>query len=526
VANTILSWYYSHPPIVPSVRRPPKAQPLRFLALSRRLIIALTAYLFAFLLLSAATGLLRGSPRGAADNGDGYRLYCGAGLVPATPDIRSDWKGGVVLEFSTGQPRCPNPIVSSGLDMLQLASPSAPGQWSLSTLGWLYVAAAAAATAVAAWAATAVSLNRLIAPISALIPLAEPAFNRFFLSTYSEPAGLLGVYVLLLGAAAIAVTDRTHRAERVGALALVITGGGLGATAKVAYIPVLAIAALICAATTVQVGRARSGARLVGPLAAIFMVAFCVGPIKASLDWQTRNDAVVNAHNLAFTLLIAEVGPNAAPGLGLPNAAANYVGQAFFPQGGVAVPGSRLIAADPARVRFAAYQELAHHPAALARAVLLGLQATQGRTLDYLPVRPWTPAAQPTAIGATVGEQGANASQLRAWLDTMPAPWWPSLLTTLSFLAGALTVFRRRTGLVAALTRIAALAATTAVALTVIAVLGDGYFEIAKHVWLVAYLLDVGLVALACATVSTVIQATPGRRTRSSASRQARLLPS
>ena len=50
-----------------------------------------------------------GTPVGVADNGDGARLYCGAGLTPAHPEARSNWQGGVVLDFTHGRPGLPGP---------------------------------------------------------------------------------------------------------------------------------------------------------------------------------------------------------------------------------------------------------------------------------------------------------------------------------------------------------------------------------------------------------------------------------
>jgi hypothetical protein len=49
--------------------------------------------------------------------------------------------------------------------------------------------------------------------------------------------------------------------------------------------------------------------------------------------------------------------------------------------------------------------------------------------------------------------------------------------------------------------RLAALAAASAVGLVATAVLGDGYFEIAKHTWLAAYLLAVTGTSLVLAVV-------------------------
>jgi hypothetical protein len=54
---------------------------------------------------------------------------------------------------------------------------------------------------------------------------------------------------------------------------------------------------------------------------------------------------------------------------------------------------------------------------------------------------------------------------------------------------------------VRALGRVAAFGAVSAVGLVAAAVLGDGYFEIAKHTWLAAYLLAVTGTSLVLAVV-------------------------
>jgi hypothetical protein len=71
---------------------------------------------------------------------------------------------------------------------------------------------------------------------------------------------------------------------------------------------------------------------------------------------------------------------------------------------------------------------------------------------------------------------------------------------------------------------VAALAAVSAVGLVAAAVLGDGYFEIAKHTWLAAYLLTVtavavllGLAVIAARRTFAVIEPLWKRRARAAA---------
>lgn len=449
---------------------------------------ALLAGVLSALVVVASVGLL-GTPDGAADNGDGSRLYCGAGLTPLTPGSRSNWMGGVVLGFATGAAACPDPIVSSALPVLRLATVGSGSTFSLRRLGLLYALGVGIVTAGAAWVLGARA--RLLVLLPALVPLAGLTFSRFFVSTFSEPAALLGTYALCLGAAVIAVTGRDERAARVTGLVLVADGGLFAATAKASCLPLLAAAVVVCVATTVG-GRAGRGAGLV---AAALLVAMAVAPVAAVEQWQDRRAAFVNVHNLVFTVVLPEVGADALAPLELPAAALPFGGRSYFPYGPAGVPGAPVIAADPSGTRLAAYRVLAAHPTAVAGAVGLGLEATLGASLRYLPATPWTASTTPAVLGATVGEQGAYGAQLHAWLDGLAVPWLPGLVAVLGVGLG-IVAGRHDDPLVRGLARLAALAAVSAVGLVVTAVFGDGFFEIAKHVWLAAYLLEVTGAAL------------------------------
>jgi hypothetical protein len=463
-----------------------------------RLTVAIVAGAVAALVVAVSLGL-PAAPAGAGDNGDGPRLYCGAGLLPLTADGRSNWKGGVVLAFATGKPACPDPIVSSALPMLRLATVGSGATWSLARLGLLYAVAVGLVTALAAWALG--PALRLVVLLPPLVPLAGLTFSRFFVSTFSEPAGLLGTYALLLGAAVVAATDRTERPERSTGLLLIAAGGVLAATAKTSYLPLLAVAAVLSAATAVQIG-ARPGRRdrWVGLAVAAMMVVLAVAPVLASLKWQERRYAAVNAHNLIFTAVLPGVGDAALAPLGLPAAAEAFAGRAYYPAGTDGVPGASAIAADPARARVAAYRVLAAHPLVAAGAVGLGMAATLGAGLTYLPSAPLTPTSVGPPLGTTVGEQGAYHDQLQSWLDGLAVPWLPLVVAFLGVVLGILTV-RRGSPLVRALSLLSALAAVSAVVLVTTAVVGDGFFEIAKHVWLSAYLLEVTAAAAVLAGI-------------------------
>ena len=445
--------------------------------------------LAALMVVVVALGL-PAAPAGAGDNGDGFRLFCGAGLVPATPDGGANWRGGVVLDFTTGGPECPDPTVSSALTILRLATAGSGPTWSLAALGLAYALAVGLVTAVAAWAAA----RRSLVLLPALVPLAGLPFSRFFVSTYSEPAGLLGAYAVVLGVGVLAVTEREWRAERAVALLLVSGGGLLAATAKTAYLPVLLLALAVCAGSLLILPGPRWRSRLVGPGLAVVVALLAVGPMTAAVQWQQRTYAVANTHNLVFTLVLPEVGDGALEPLGLPAAAAASAGHAYYPGGADGYPGADVLAADPAAVRAAAYRVLLARPDAVARAVGTGLTATLGAGLTYLPSEPLTAGTTAPALGTTSGEQGADRRQLLGWLASLPVPWLPVAVALAGAAAGVL--LRGRGPLVAGLARTAGLAAVAAVGLVAVAVLGDGYFEIAKHVCLAAYLLAVTATAL------------------------------
>lgn len=473
----------------------------------RRVALALAVAVACFASLVAVLGLLS-DPVGAGDNGDGGRLYCGAGLVPDVPGGGAAWQGGVVLEFLRAEP-CPEPIPSSALPVLRAAAGEVAGTWSLTELAWSYASLVASVAGAAAWASSAVSLRRAAVLLPPALALLDADFARFFASTYSEPAGLLGAFAVFCGVGVLGVTGRRDRPERAVGLLLVAGGGLFAAAAKAGYAPLAVVAVAACAVTAVALGPADRGwsVRLVGPLTALLVVVAAYGPIGSALTYQSQAFGAINAHNLVYTMLLEEH-PGATRALGLPADAAASGGLSFYTAGSTGLPGAAQVAAQPAETKRRAWRSLAEHPTALARAVGVGVQATRGRSLPYLPSQPYSSTSRPPNQPA-IGEQGAEAASLRPWLDSMGAPWWPSAVLVLGLAAGALGLSRRGR-LWSAAARTAGLAALAAVGLSAAAVLGDGYFEIAKHVWLAAYAVDVAALSLVLAPAAAVIRRSSG----------------
>lgn len=485
----------------------------RVIATWGRAAAALAAGLVGCVVVLAATGLLTGSVVGAADNGDGRRIACGAGLYPDTPNGQAFHQGAVVIDYVRG-PACPSvllgfpPQPSSALTLLRVASVGDTDPWPLTRLGWLYAALAGLVTAAAAWCATAAGPSRVLALVPALTPLAHPDFARFFVSTFTEPAGLLGVYAVCAGTSALLVLPTVCRGARVGAATIVAAGGVLAATAKPGYLPVLAVAAVVVAFTALPLcaRQARWSGRVVGPVLALAAVLVALPTVQAARTWLPDAYPAVNAHNVAFTLVLPEVGLDALGPLGLPPSLGAYSGRGFWnPVEPYDLPGWQAAVGDrPAQVQRAAWSQLVTHPDALARATLTALAATQARGLPYLPADPYLPGSAPAGLPDQPGIQGFTAPAFRAWLDTLPTLWWPPLLTAIGVGAGLIGC-RARRGSPAAFAGLAGVSATTALGVAVVAVVGDGYYELAKHVWLAAYLVDVTMCALAVAAFAALI---------------------
>ena len=90
--------------------------------------------------------------------------------------------------------------------MLRAATLGNDGSMALQTVAWWYVALVGLVVAVAAWAASASGPWRAAVLVVPVAPLALAPFARFFLSTYGEPAGLLGTLAVTCGIAAVLVT--------------------------------------------------------------------------------------------------------------------------------------------------------------------------------------------------------------------------------------------------------------------------------------------------------------------------------
>jgi len=507
----------------PSTTPAPRAlRPVPRLLLAVGVALVVTAALVGRLGLVGGGGAL-----GAADNADGARLFCTVGLTPYTTDGIASGHGIVVTEFRTGGRPCrvPTPVTSGGVVLdaaVALAarfdpSPAAPDgttRFGLEVLARVYAGLFGLGAGLATWAAAGATARRrvgrvVLVVVPPLAPLlAVPWWSRFLVSTYGEPAGLLGAAWLAWGLLVVALSRAPDRAVRVTALGLVAAGGVVAVTAKPGFLPVGVATVVACALVTV--GVRRWWRHVPGLVAAVVVVALALAPVLAGIRYQDALYEVPNTHDLVFTAILPESGPAALPALGLPPQAARASGEHFYLDLGRDVPGwDETPGPRTTAIRTAARRWVAQHPAVALAMVRRGLDATLRPQVRYLVS---TTAGARTVSGslpvAPVPEGAQHVEVTFAWLDGLPGRWLPPAVVVVALLAAASTVllprFSRRLGAARGLLRAAGVLAAAAVGTVLLATLGDGYVELTKHVWLASYLLLVAGTVLVGALVAAL----------------------
>jgi hypothetical protein len=493
-----------------------------------RVLLAVGVALVVVAGLVGRLGLVGDAALGAADNADGARLFCIVGLVPDAADGVASGHGVVVTEFRTGGPPCrvPAPLTSAGVVLeatVALAarlggSPVAPDGTTRFRLEWLagaYALLFGLGAGVATWAVAGARAPRrvgrvLLVVVPPLAPLlAVPWWARFLVSTFGEPAGLLGAAWVAWGLLAVALTRATDRVARVTALGLVVAGGLVVVTAKPGFLPVGLVAAAACACVTV--GVRRWWRRVPGLVAAVVAVGLAASPVLAGIAYQDELYVVPNTHDLVFTAILPESGPGPLPALGLPPEDWRASGEHYYLEGGKDVvgwdetPGPRTTA-----LRAAARHWVATHPALAAAMVRRGLDATLRPQVPYLASRTAGPRTVSGMVPVPPAPEGAQHMAVTfAFLDGLPGRWLPPSVVVVGLLAAVSTVLLprpgRRLGAARGLLRAAGVLAAAAVGTVLLATLGDGYVELAKHVWLASYLLVVtGTVLVGALAVALV----------------------
>ncbi|WP_018335431.1 hypothetical protein [Actinomycetospora chiangmaiensis] len=491
---------------------------------ARRVLVAVGIALVVTIAVLGRIGVVAGEPVGAADNADGVRLFCTARLAPDATDGRASGHGIVVDAFRTGGPECrlPAPVTSGGVILRATVALTAGDAFDLSRLATAYAALLGLGAGVAAWAAGRRPGPAVAVVVPPLLPLlVVPWWSRFLVSTYAEPAGLLGAAWCVWGLLVVALTRPVDRSARLAAIGLVAVGGVVAATAKPGFMPVGVAAVAAVALVTVGTGRRWWWRRGPAQVAAALAVGIAASPVLAGIRYQDALYEVPNTHDLVFTAILPESGPAPLPALGLPAAAFRASGEHYYLYEGRDVrgwdetPGPRTL-----ELRSAARRYVAEHPVLLARMVHRGLVITVRPQIPYLVS---TTAGDRTVDGSLPVPEVPEAAQRMgvtfAYLDRLPGRPVPPLVLAVALLGAASTVLfpraTRRLGAGRGLLRVAGVLAVGALGTVVLAVLGDGYVELAKHVWLASYLLVVTGTLLIAAVVAAGLAAVR-RRARGS----------
>jgi hypothetical protein len=279
------------------------------------------------------------------------------------------------------------------------------------------------------------------------------------------------------------------------ALALTIAGGVLAATAKPGYAVVLVPVLILCFVAS------PAKSRIVGLLFALLVGFGAAVPITAAIKFQDEEYGAINTHNLVFTGIGPASGGDALDQLHLPPDTLRALGTAFYPGGGSSVPNwQSVVGSDWSSLRAGSLRYTLSHPRTAFHMIKGALLATSDPRVSYLPENLRSdPNAQSIPIPIhPVGEQGADGEELDPWLASRPLGSLPFLLLGAAAIASVTAATRRRSGTAnSALGVVWVTAAVLMGLLAIVAVMGDGFFEIAKHTWLAAYCGAVSITTIA-----------------------------
>ena len=482
--------------------RPKHSQPVAAPRIWIRIVVAAVFGVSTLLIIGFSAGLIFGNPIGVIDNGDGSRLYCGAGLEPLTESGRSDWIPPV-FDYRLGE-SCSDPVPSSALALLKFSTYLDTSSFSITTLGWTYLVLFSLIAASASFFATRMRLSGSLFIIPLLIPLAGSIFAAFLNSTYAEPAGLLGIFAALAGLGVAFSVNHSHPFTRFAGLILALIGGLVAASAKAQYSPVLLVVIAASLFIPVTWGRHKPRWRrhITGVSVAVAALVLAIPTIGGLVSWQQRYYPSVNAYNFVFTLMLVER-PELAQKLGFPTEATQSSGMPFQLVTETSPTLEFFESNEPSIVRNS-LSYLASNPTLAANLGGIALQVASNIDLAYIAGWPiQNPGSAANWDRISQGQQGSVKESFRWWIDAMPQPWTGTLTVIFGLLIGAYTFLvtssRRSTFFgrdVCNVSGQAGLAAIMALGLS-IAALGDGYFELAKHAWLGAYAFQVTLWSVA-----------------------------
>ncbi len=438
-------------------------------------------------LLGTLAGLLQlfwGQDIGLADNGDGFRLMCQFNLVKGVDvlgsplilryDFRPDAGCLPELSYLSSQEWLVRPAVWA----YRLRNGSGTG-FDLRYFGPLHSALFGLLLAALYLALPGRRSARLVTTVLAGFLLADVTFVTYFVSPFSEPATFLGLL------AVVAATAWYVRARRVPALALVLLLGAsvFLALAKSQTFVFALLVPPVMLARAVEAGPLRGPWKgRVVPAAACLVLLVAAG---ANLLQRPDFFGHVNKHNLVFhTLLVDSRNPESTlRSLGASPGLVRYRGTGYF---------------DPPAARKGEDPEYLQFQRTVSRGDLLSYMATRPRhwwpllragaeAVSQLRTPYLSNYPEPRPVEELLADRPNPTERL---LGTPGGLSWPLLpVVWLAVLAaGVFTVLRRSSSAGArALGAVWYLLGATALSQVLVALLGDGYYELVKHTVLAGY---------------------------------------
>lgn len=425
------------------------------------------------LLLQGAHTLVAAPQRGMADNGDFWRVTSAAGLrspvsvgalrhrfVQPTylrgtpsPDARFS-SAGLVARAAAAWPmglREPFPLRRMGMLLLCLAT-------ALFALGAAQGAPLLVCAAVS-WVLT------------------DPGYLLFFNSFYADGVALLGVVGV-----AIVLCGTRPGGPSVGALVALVACAFAIAFSKQAHAPV----ALLTGAAILCIGPARRSVR--GPVVACLCGCLCAGGAYHFTRGSGHRFPHINNYNAVFAGIgvVASRPPQALAGLGIGRAHHDRAGSHYF-QGPVPAALARDLG-GLSRLQLA--RTYLSDPVAVGRAAQRVQQrlAAERRFLGNYPYSRADPVPR-------IHAPGWAFSRVRQALLPAPGAFW------LAWLAAAVWAWRagRRARWAAGAWVAVGLLGITAAVESAVAVLGDGFFSLSRHLLMARFATDL-MFAIAAAS--------------------------
>lgn len=454
----------------------------------RRRAEGLTALVVALVVTAAAlTQLFLGPDLGLADNGDGRRVLCGSGLQPppvSTAFTEVVFEVGPLTDPVAGFCDRPEMRYSTSQIVLVDTAELIDGLFSDPGIDLRLVGALACVLFGLLMAGLYLGLPgtrtaRLLAVGAASALLLDVSYAHYFSSAFSETAGFLG---LLAVAAALAWCAR--RPLGVAPLAALLVATAFLVTAKTQLTPLAGIVIVLVLLRYAQSRRSLAHPRRAVALVAMFVLAVLVGS-GLQVAYQGKEFQRANLHNLVLYSVAPLSGDpaEALRDMGLDESMAQYAGSSAFNTQAFGDPGYADFIAASSRTDVVLY--LLRNPG-LSTSMLEDAvtEVAAPRTLYLSELR-----ASDRVDGS---DQASRYAPVTTVLEAASGLAWPVLpvLWVLLIAWGAVLSLRRQVRRVdlRAWGFPLVFVSTAAVAQVGIALIGDGYYELAKHQVFVSYL--------------------------------------